>query len=301
MTQATWAISLVLLLATAACKSGKPLAILGADIPPRSPERLLELVLANQQQNDTIRYYSARASVELAMPDGKKSFKAQIRSVRDSAAWVTVIPALGIEVARLLLTTDSLKLVDRLSDTFFMGDTAAAKAQFGMQPSLALLQQALLGNAIGLDANVKYRSDREDGHYVLTSREKRRFVRAAEDISPADTMGGRDMGERRLERTLRKAEEREAVVLRYWIDPEDHRITRVQIADLVLDQTADVRYSERAGSEFAFLPATIAITLSEPGRQVSATLELSKINLAGPVSMNFRIPEKFTPMPPKAQ
>lgn len=307
MTKAAWATTLVLLLASAACKSGKPLPIIGADLPPRSAERLLELVMANEHQYDSIRYYSARASVELTLPDGNKSFKAQIRSVRDSAAWVTVIPALGIEVARVLLTADSLKLMDKLSDVYFVGDTTAAKAQFGLQPSLTLLQQALLGKAIGLDPYEKYRSDREDGMYVLTSKEKRRFVRAAEDISAVDSLGGRDpagagqvMGERRLERTLRKAEEREAVVMRYWIEPKEHRVIRVQITDLMRDQTADVRYGQRGSGEHAFLPSTIDITLSEPGRQASATLELSKITLTGPVNMSFRIPEKFTPMPPKA-
>lgn len=295
------ATAVLVLLTTAACKSGKPLPIIGAELPARSPERLLERLLANEQEHDTIRYYTAKASVGLRMPDGNKSFKAQIRSVRDSAAWVSVIPALGIEVARVLLTTDSLKMLDKMADQYFVGDTAAAKAQFGLQPSLTLLQQALLGKAIGLDPQEKYRSDREDGQYVLTSREKRRFVRAAEDISPADTLGSRDMGERRLERTLRRAEEREAIVLRYWIDPEDFRVTRVQIADLARDQTADVRYEQRGTAEENHLPATIHLTLSEPDRQASATLELSRIDLTGPVSMNFRVPEKFTPMPKKSE
>jgi len=301
MMKGALAAALLALLTTAACKSGKPLPLLGRDLPARSPERLLERLLDNETQHDTIRYYTAKASVSLQLPDGTKSFKAQIRSVRDSAAWVSVIPALGIEVARVLLTTDSLKLLDKMADEYFVGDTTAAKAQFGLQPSLALLQQALLGKAIGLDPQEKYRSDREDGQYVLTSREKRRFVRAAEDISPADTMGGRDMGERRLERTMRKAEEREAVVLRYWIDPDDYRISRVQITDLARDQSADVRYSGRGTAEEGYLPTTISITLSEPDRQASATLELSKLDFSGPVIMNFRIPEKFTPMLPKSE
>jgi hypothetical protein len=293
------ATALLVLLSTAACKSGKPLPLIGRELPARSPERLLEAVLANE--HDTIRYYSARANVSLVLPDGNKSFKAQVRSVRDSATWVSVVPALGIEVARILLTSDSLKLMDKLADQYFLGDTAQAKARFGLQPSLGLLQQALLGKAIGLDPNEKYRSDREDGQYVLTSREKRRFIRAAEDISPGDTLGGRDMGERRLERTLRKAEEKEAIVLRYWIDPDTYRVSRVQISDLVRDQTADVRYGDRGGADAGFLPSRISITLSEPGRLASGTLELSKISLTGPVIMNFRIPEKFTPMPPKSE
>lgn len=298
MNKGALAAALLLLLTTAACKNRKALQSLGRELPPRSAERLLEKLL--DQQNDTVRYYSSRASISLNMAEGNKSFKAQIRSVQDSALWVSVIPALGIEVARVLLTRDSLKLLDKMADQYFTDDTAAAKARFGLRPDLALLQQALLGNAIGLDPNEKYRSDREDGWYVLTSREKRRFVRAAEDISPADTMGGRDMGERRLERTLRKAEEREAIVLRYWIDPDHFRVVRLQITDLAHDQTADIRYDERGTAEEAYLPTRIRITLSEPERQASATLELARINLSGPVQMSFRIPEKFTPMPLKA-
>jgi hypothetical protein len=290
------AIALLALLFAAGCKSSKPIPLINPELPARSAEKLIErLVTAH---TDTFRYYSAKASVDLELPDGGKSFKAQIRSVRDSAAWISVIPALGIEVARIMITPDSLKLMDKVNDQFFVGDTAAATRKFGLQPSLDLFQQALLGRPIGLDPNEKYRSDREDGQYVLTSKEKRRFVRAAEDISPSDTLArDRDMKEKRLERTLRKAEEKEAIVLRYWIEPDSFRVSRVQIADLMRDQTADVRYEERGGPDTHHLPTRIRITLSEPGRQASGVLDLTRIELAGPLQMSFRIPEKFTPMP----
>lgn len=279
-----------------ACGSTKPIPIIRPELPARSAEKLLERIVTTKV--DTLRYYSAKASVDISLPDGGKSFKAQIRSVRDSAAWISVVPALGIEVARILLTSDSLKMMDKLHDQFFVGDTSTAKAKFGLQPSLSLFQQALLGKPIGLDPNEKYRSDREDGHYVLTSKEKRRFVRAAEDISPGDTLAhDRDMKERRLERTLRKAEEKETMIMRYWIDPDSFHVWRVQIADLVRDQTADVRYEERSGAETHHLPTKIRITLSEPSRQATGLLEISRIELDGPLQLNFRIPEKFTPMP----
>jgi hypothetical protein len=280
-----------------ACRSGRPLPLIHArELPPRSPERLLERLLAHEQ--DTFNYYSARGSIALKFPDGSRSFKAQIRVARDSAAWVSVVPALGIEVARVLVTPDSLKIIDKLHDQFFIGDRASTKEKFGLQPSLELLQMALSGKPIGLDPYEKYRSDREDGQYVLTSREKRRFVRAADEISPGDTLQrDRDMRERRLERTLRQAEEREAVVHRYWIDPDTYRVTRVQIIDLANDLSADVRYEERSGEENGFLPTKIRIILSEPGRTASGTMELSKITLEGPLAMTFNIPEKYQPMP----
>ncbi len=278
-----------------ACK--KPLPLLQArEIPARSAERLVQQLLASEL--DTFTHYSARSNITLKLPEGSRSFKAQIRVIRDSAAWVSVIPALGIEVARVLLTPDSLKLVDKLNDRYFLGDHKTAKEKFGLQPDLDLFLMALSGRPIGLDPNERYRSDREDGQYVLTSREKRRFVRAAEDIAPGDTLlRDRDMGERRLERTLRKAEEREAVVHRYWIDPETFRVTRVQIIDLANDQSADIRYEERGGPELGHLPTQIRITLTDPERQASGTLELSRIELEGPLQVSFKVPEKYEPMP----
>lgn len=296
MTAGAKAVLLLALLSSAACKSGRSLPLMNRELPARSAEKLLERLVENSQVD--VRYYSAKAGVELTLPDGSKSFKAQIRSVQDSAAWVSVVPALGIEVARVLLTPDSLKLMDKLNDQYFVGDTTAAKTKFGLQPSLSLFQQALLGLPIGLEPNEKYRNDREEGQYVLTSKEKRRFVRAAEDMSPGDTLArDRDMGERRMERTLRRAEEREAIVFRYWIEPDSFRVTRVQITDLARDQTADVRYEERGGAEAHFLPTRIRITLSEPTRQASGALELSRIELEGPLQLNFKIPEKYVPMP----
>lgn len=278
-----------------ACK-GRRISIINRELPARSAEKVLERALTSRQE--PVRYYSAKADVELSMPDEQRSFKAHLRSVQDSAAWVSVVPLLGIEAARVLLTRDSLKILDKVNDRYFVGDTGSATKRFGVAPDLALLQQAINGTAIGLDPQERYRVDREDGHYVLTSREKRRFIRAAEDISPSDTLArDRDMRERRLERTLRKAEEKEAIVHRYYIEPDSFRVDRVQVVNLMNDRTAELRYEARSGPENRQLPTRIRITLSEPGRVVSARLDISRIDLEGPLQMNFRIPEKYEPMP----
>lgn len=278
-----------------ACK-GRRISIINRELPARSAEKVLERALTSRQE--PVRYYSAKADVELSMPDEQRSFKAHLRSVQDSAAWVSVVPLLGIEAARVLLTRDSLKILDKVNDRYFVGDTGSATKRFGVAPDLALLQQAFNGTAIGLDPQERYRVDREDGYYVLTSREKRRFIRAAEDISPSDTLArDRDMRERRLERTLRKAEEKEAIVHRYYIEPDSFRVDRVQVVNLMNDRTAELRYEAWSGPDHRQLPTRIRITLSEPGRVVSARLDISRIDLEGPLQMNFRIPEKYEPMP----
>lgn len=288
------ALALLLLLALG-CRPVKKVFQADRELPLRSAERVVEHVFRVLPPQP--RYFSAKADVELTMADAARSFRSTVRSVADSAVWVSITPALGIEVARALVTTDSVKLLDRLKDSYFLGDRDSAWARFGIDPDLDLLQQALLGRPIGLDPQARYRVDREDGHYVLTSRERRRFVRAAEDILPDDTLANeRPMNERRLERTLRKAGEREAVVLRYWVEPDGFRVVRVLVSDLAHDQQADVRYTDIGTGEAPPFPHRISLSLSDPARHASGTLQLSRIDTLGPLQLPFRVPERFVPM-----
>jgi hypothetical protein len=242
-------------------------------------------------------YYSAKVDVDLKTNNGSRSFKARVRSVQDSAVWLSIVPALGIEVARALLTTDSMQVMDKVHDTYWTGDTAKASVKFGVQLRLDLFQDALLGLPVSIDPEEKYRSDREEGEYTLTIKEKRRFIRAAEDLSPGDTLpNDRDMGERRMERTLRRAGRKDAMVYKYWIDPDSMRVDRVSIIDLAHDQQADVRYKARTMVDGRSLPTLVVLSLSAPGQQVTGTLKLDRIELNGPFQLPFRIPEKFVPL-----
>jgi hypothetical protein len=279
----------------ASCKPIREAIPFRGEIPARGPEKLLERLMADRVTD--VHYYSAKASVDLKDSTGSKNFKAHIRCAIDSAAWISVVPALGIEVARALLTPDSLKVLDKLGDKYWIGDSAQAKRRFGLAPELSLFQEALLGMPIALDPDEKYKSEREDGQYTLTSRERRRFRRAAEDLAQDDTLANdRDMNERRLERTLRRAERKDAVVFKCWLEPDSFRVTRVLISDLAHDQQADVRYSARTTVNGHSLPARVTISLSDPARHAEAGFELDRISLDGPLQFNFKIPEKFVPM-----
>jgi hypothetical protein len=296
MSTAARSVLVLLVLLIGACRSRQAVVQAPRELPVRSAEKLIERLSA--QRLDGIRYYSAKAEVDINGPDGHQGFKATLRSVLDSAAWISITPALGIEVARALLTTDSLKVLDKLHDQYWVGDTTAARTRFGLQPSLDLFQKALFGLPIGLEPEEKYKADREDGQYVLTSKEKKRFRRAAEDLAPEDTLANdRDMRENRLERTLRRAERKDAVVYRYWIEPDSFLVTRVLISDLGRDQQADVRYLHRTDVNGHALPDHITLSLSDSTKQVSAAFQLDRIGIDGPLQLNFRIPEKFTPMP----
>lgn len=295
MSRAIGLMALVACMFATGCKPMREVMPFRGEIPARGPDKLLERLM--QDRITDVRYYSAKAGVDFKDTSGTKSFKAHIRCVADSAAWISVVPALGIEVARALITEDSLKMMDKLADKYWVGSAEQSEKKFGLAPELDLFVQALLGQAIGLDPEEKYKSEREDGHYTLTSKERRRFRRAAEDLAIDDTLANdKDMNERRLERTMRKAVKKEAIVFKYWIEPDSFRVTRVLITDLAHDQQADVRYSSRTYVNGHSMPARLSLSLSDPKRRAEATFELDRISLDGPLQLNFRIPEKFERM-----
>jgi hypothetical protein len=58
-------------------------------------------------------YLTAKAKVNYQ--DSKQNFRStvEIRAKKDSAIWISFRPALGIELARMLITQDSIKVLDR--------------------------------------------------------------------------------------------------------------------------------------------------------------------------------------------
>ena len=60
-------------------------------------------------------WVTGKAKVEVYEGTNKTEFTASIRMRKDSAIWLSVSPALGLEVARVLITRDSIRVIDRLN------------------------------------------------------------------------------------------------------------------------------------------------------------------------------------------
>jgi hypothetical protein len=280
------------LLILAGCKNKEELV---KELPPRSAEKLLDALFDG---TPSIEYYSAKGNVTVDFDnEDKRTVNTHIRSVQDSALWVSVTPALGIEVARLLLTSDSLKVLERISDRYFLGTLKEGEKQFGTALDLQLLEQAMKGMAIGLDKEDKYRSDRENGQYVLTSKEPKRFIRLAEDLTPSDTLNESDEEReaRKHERTLRQAQNKNSFITKYWIDPNTMLPTRVLLADLALGMQADITYRAREVVGETLLPSELEVLLSDQSHDVRVEMDLSRVKITGPLKLSFRVPDKYEP------
>lgn len=94
--------------------------------------------------------------------------KAVIRIKKDETIWLSVMAtALNLEVARCLITTDSIKVIDNFNKKYYRYDFATLSAKTGLTLNFGLIQSVLLGNLTKLPGTKPSLSS-QDGHQVLT-------------------------------------------------------------------------------------------------------------------------------------
>ncbi len=74
----------------------------------------------------------------------------QLRMRKDSLVWVSVTASMGIEVARVKVSTDSVWILNRLEKTYLAEPMENVAQYLGIPLSLTLLQTLLLDNNEGL-------------------------------------------------------------------------------------------------------------------------------------------------------
>ena len=74
----------------------------------------------------------------------------QMRMRKDSVVWMSVTATMGVEVARIKVSTDSVWVVNRLDKVYLAEPLDTISAQLGMPLSLPWAQAQLLDNNEGL-------------------------------------------------------------------------------------------------------------------------------------------------------
>ena len=96
--------------------------------------------------------FSSRMKVHYEGGDGKDyEFNAFIHIKKDSMIWVSINAALGIEAFRLLITPDSVKILDKLKKVARLRSVSFLQDAIHLPVDFRTLQDLLMGNPIYLD------------------------------------------------------------------------------------------------------------------------------------------------------
>ncbi len=96
--------------------------------------------------NLDFKYFNARGRMQVDDEGDKIATNINIRMRKDSVIWISLIPALGIEAARIRFTQDSVHMLNRLKKEYFAGDYSFIKEKYKVDVNYDLLQAILLGN-----------------------------------------------------------------------------------------------------------------------------------------------------------
>lgn len=187
----------------------------------------------------------------------KVSATATIKMRKDSVIWMT-IKKLGFEVARVQLSRDSVYVIDRLNNQYFVKDLDYLEKQYNLPADFNTIQAILLGNPVFyVTRNMKVEHTNEEHHLY------------AEEMSKAN---------------------------HFWLTLSDYRLTKMSFTDhatkrdLVLSLQ---NYSETSDRQnFSYL-RNIDLNSRETG-EVSMEIVFSKVTLNEPETFRFEIPTRYT-------
>ncbi|HUX83952.1 MAG TPA: DUF4292 domain-containing protein [Chitinophagaceae bacterium] len=100
--------------------------------------------------------FSAKLKVDYSDSRGDQTaITAFVHLQKDSAIWISITPLLGIEMARVLITPDSVMIMNKINKTIKTRGTDLIRQILNIPADFSTLQDILIGNPIFLNGEVK--------------------------------------------------------------------------------------------------------------------------------------------------
>jgi len=205
----------------------------------------------------------------------KTNLSGLLRIKHDSIIWISITPMLGIEMARFVLTPDSIKYLNRINSTFMIRDFKYINHLLNKTLDFDMAQAFLTGNDFSLYDTTMFRASVEKQEYKLSTTNRRK-----------------------LKRFVRRSEEEISIPLQsIWLDPESFKISRVVLKEADRDSrkvTAEYRNFQAIDNQL--IPQKLDYVIETDKEKVSIKIEFTKIQIDDHLSYPFSIPGTYTEM-----
>ncbi len=212
---------------------------------------------------------NAKLSADAEIDSSSTSFTVTLRIKRDSVIWMS-ISKLGIEGARVLITKDSVKLVNRIKNTFFVGDFAYISKIVNTDLDFEMLQSVLIGNSVEFyDEDEKIKPGIDNCQYTLGTIRKKR-----------------------LRKVMEKGKELKEPAQSIYMVPETFKIARVLFYEFGPDRSFDALYGSYEPIESQLFPMKQNYTIKAQ-KSVKIDIAYTKVALNEEQTFPFKIPENY--------
>lgn len=266
------------------CRTAKQV-VTEKDIPLMTEHKLLKQIESNRLNDSTL--FAKRIDVSFTDGENSDNFKASLKISRDSFMQISLTAPLGIEVARILLTQDSIKFVDVYHKKYFLADYDYFNQRYDVSLTYDFLQNIFTNTFSDFtlldESNLRtkrYKLDRTKMGYKLWTVDKK------------------NAGKKLKKFYKQSGSERDEIILlqEILIDPTYFRPLSMSLKDLNEGVGISVRYENfvRFGEEL--FPEKMRFTLFSKKSNMDLNLKFQRMEFNVPVEPNFRILSKYKRM-----
>ena len=206
--------------------------------------------------------------------DGKaNSVKGRVRIRKDSLIWISIKPDVAIiEVYRVLISPDSVQLIDYLNKKYFMDNISAIKSFINYDISFQMVQNIFMGNSTFMMDQSLFKSYiNKEGDDIIASSDFNTYIEARGSKQPANFL-----------------------FQALWFNNNIHK--RNVMYDPSKKIELDLQYKEHAMVDTYLLPKIGEITVVGDSVNTKFTFDYTKILLNEPFEFPFSIPESYERM-----
>jgi hypothetical protein len=243
------------------CKAKKQVIVRKADSavatkPTVNPALAkIEAIKSKQVNFNT---FSGRAKTKLNIDGKENDVTLNVRILQGKKIWVSITALLGIEVARALITPDSILVVNRLQGVYLKKPFSFIHTYAGKQANYQTVQSLLVGNAINelLKEDSKIETA-ANGNTTLTGN--------LQGLAYSLLVGA------------------------------DFKVSRTSFANTAARQSLQVVNSQFIQADNRIIPSQINITSNVQNKSIQAELQYNRTQFNQPLDFPFSIPERFEP------
>lgn len=201
-------------------------------------------------------YLSTKAKVDYLDSEQNLSTPMHIKIKQDSAIWMSITPALGIEMMRILIRKDSVFMMNRLKKEYYAGSFDFIRQELGFNVNYKLVEKLLIGD-IPLKKVSTQKVTKTDSHYLLEQMLKE-FV---------------------ITNSVRK---------------DNARLDKISIVSNITDMKTNILYSEFENIGEIPFAKKINLHQSEAGKTKKIDVKFSKTKLSEEaMKLPFSIPKNY--------
>lgn len=242
--------------------------VIKTPIKEEGPEYLFKKLKEKELRFD---WFTAKFSAEYKNAKQKSSFNGQLRIAKDSIIWLTFSPLLGIEVFRIMITQDSVKYINRMNNTYFIGDYSYVNKFLNTDIDYDILQSFLIGNDLSFYENGKFRASIDRAQYKLSTAARtklKKFVRNSQE-------------------SLR------ILIQNIWIDPQSFKITQADVKEIKEPNIKlEANYSSFEDINNQLFPKEMTFDINADNN-IHVEVMFSKINVNTIQQFPFKIPADY--------